>query len=800
MHLRSFAALIVLGSLAACGSPPPANGPNGPAVVAVGSGKPGAAVAAPAPAPAPEGPSLDGDARVPIEPEDPVRGNKLAYVTVVVFSDFQCPFCSRLAPTMERVREEFGSDDLRIVFKNQPLPFHQHARLAAEIGQGVFATRGAEAFWRYHDMAFRNQRQISPEEIRRWATASGADPQAIDEGLRRGQWADKVDRDQDLAKRVGALGTPTCFVNGVEISGAQPLEKFEDVISAELAKAKALEASGVPRGKIYWKAVAANFTEKRPNGLDDEDRDAREAAEAKEVWKVPVGSSPVRGKATAPVTIVEFADFQCPFCKKADATIEQLRKDYGDKIRVVWKDEPLPFHPRALPAAEVARFARAQRGDAGFWDVHDRLFASQPNLDDHDLEAVARAAGIDAKRALAAANGKTYAKAIDADLDLADDVQASGTPHFFINGHRLVGAQPIAKFKTIIDEELPKAAALVRSGVAATAVYDALVKDGHTAPEPERKTVALPASAPFRGAANAPVVIQEFADFQCPFCQRAEATLDELVKAYPGKIKLVWRDKPLPMHPAAPLAAEAAREAYAQKGNAGFAKMRALLFEHQRDAGGLERPALEGYARTIGLDAAKFARALDGHVHKAAIDADAAAADAAGINGTPSFVIGPYFLSGAQPLTKFKKLVARTLNPPPPPKPAPKAAAPVTAGAAHAQGAAPSTAGGLVIKDLASGSGPAAKAGDTLVVHYTGTLTDGTVFDTSKKRGTPFTFELGAGRVIKGWDQGLVGMRAGGRRKLTIPPGLAYGDRGAGGVIPPKATLIFDVELLSIKP
>ena len=102
----------------------------------------------------------------------------------------------------------------------------------------------------------------------------------------------------------------------------------------------------------------------------------------------------------------------------------------------------------------------------------------------------------------------------------------------------------------------------------------------------------------------------------------------------------------------------------------------------------------------------------------------------------------------------------------------------------------------LVIEDIELGEGAEARPGMRISVHYTGRLEDGTVYDSSIERGTPFEFVLGAGRVIAGWDQGFSGMKVGGKRKLTIPPHMGYGEHGAGGVIPPNATLVFDVELL----
>lgn len=122
-----------------------------------------------------------------------------------------------------------------------------------------------------------------------------------------------------------------------------------------------------------------------------------------------------------------------------------------------------------------------------------------------------------------------------------------------------------------------------------------------------------------------------------------------------------------------------------------------------------------------------------------------------------------------------------------------------TAGPSKVTGPGKSLPGGLQYWDIKPGTGPEAKTGDTVKVEYTGWLTNGKKFDSNAGTGQPFTVKLGAGQVIKGWDEGVTGMKVGGKRKLTIPPDLGYGARGAGGVIPPNATLIFDVELLDLR-
>jgi FKBP-type peptidyl-prolyl cis-trans isomerase FkpA len=126
-------------------------------------------------------------------------------------------------------------------------------------------------------------------------------------------------------------------------------------------------------------------------------------------------------------------------------------------------------------------------------------------------------------------------------------------------------------------------------------------------------------------------------------------------------------------------------------------------------------------------------------------------------------------------------------------------AATTAASAPAAQATTGAAVTDLKIEDVKVGTGKTAEAGKKVTVHYTGYLTDGKKFDSSVDRGQPFSFQLGAGQVIQGWDKGVAGMKVGGKRKLTIPASLGYGERGAGGVIPPNATLIFDVELLNVE-
>ncbi|NRA34711.1 MAG: thioredoxin domain-containing protein [Polyangiaceae bacterium] len=595
--------------------------------------------------------------KLPVGPDDAVWGNSDAPVTIIEFSDFQCPFCSRVNPQLKQIKSTYGPDKVRIVWKHNPLPFHKQARPAHIASQAAFAVGGSEAFFKFHDSAFANQKTLTPDNFAKWATAAGIDAAKFKAEIANPKHAAKIDKDLAIAKGVGATGTPAFRINGVTLVGAQPFDKFKAVIDTQLKAAAALAASGTPKNAIYAKLVDTNLkaTPAKP------DAKKKPAQDDKTVWRAPVlKNDPVKGGRNALVTIIEFSDFQCPFCSRVNPTMKQIMDTYKDDVRIVWKDNALPFHKRAKPAANLAAEAFAQGGSKMFWKAHDALFIGQKNLEDDGLKAVAAKIGLNWPAAKNAIDTEKYKEKIATSMALASDLEARGTPHFFVNGRRLSGAQPFPKFKALIDEELIKAKALVAKGTPRSKVYAAIMKRAKGPGEPDKRDVPAPGrNNASKGPANAKVVIQEFSDFQCPFCGRVNPTMARIMKEYGNKVRIVWRHHPLPFHKDAPLASEAAQEAFAQKGSKAFWAYHDKLFQNQKS---IKRPDLDKYATELGLDMGKFKVALDTHKHKAVLDADMAAAKKAGVRGTPAFTINGYFLSGAQPFEKFDKLIKYALK------------------------------------------------------------------------------------------------------------------------------------------
>ena len=398
---------------------------------------------APAPAAAPPAPAVRN---VPVPPDAPFKGANPAKVTIVMWSDFQCPFCSRVEPTVKQILDTWPND-VKVVWRNEPLPFHANAKPAAE---AAMAANEQGKFWQMHDKMFSNQQALDRASLEKYAQEIGLNMDQFKSALDSGKFRAKVEADAAAGNEVGANGTPTFYINGKQLVGAQPFDQFKTVIDAELANANKLIASGVKVEDVYARAIADGA---KAGPAPTAPTPQAPPAPAKVVDNIDISHAPVKGPKNAPITIVEWSDFQCPFCSRAVPTLTEIEKQYGNKVKVAFKNQPLPFHQNARLAANAAMAANEQ---GKFWQMHDKLFANQQALDRASIEKYAQELGLDLNKFKAALDSNKFDAEITKDSQEGMQAGANGTPTFFINGRMLVGAQPIDSFKTIIDEELKK--------------------------------------------------------------------------------------------------------------------------------------------------------------------------------------------------------------------------------------------------------------------------------------------------------------------------------------------------------
>jgi len=271
---------------------------------------------------------------------------------------------------------------------------------------------------------------------------------ALREGL------DEMIADELLKQEAKARGTTPADLEKQEVAA-----KVTDPSDAEIQKV--YDDNKAQLGGQTLEQIKPKIVEYLKQGRTDERRQAfieelkkkhkTVVALRPPVVEVATAGRPQRGGAKATVTIIEFSDYQCPFCGKAEVTVDQVMKQYGDKVRLVYRDFPLPMHPQARPASEAANCANAQ---GKFWEYHAKLFANQTALADDKLKDYAKDLGLDAAKFEQCLKDKPFKAAIDKDIADGSKVGVSGTPAFFINGRMLSGAQPLDKFKEVIDEEL----------------------------------------------------------------------------------------------------------------------------------------------------------------------------------------------------------------------------------------------------------------------------------------------------------------------------------------------------------
>ena len=393
--------------------------------------------------------------------DSPVRGPMHAPVTLVYACEFGSPYCDRVRTTFDQLMKNYEGK-LRIVYKHFVIyaKTSNDASLAACAAhqQGQFAVM-EDLIWQ---RGYRANRDLSLDNMRRLAGEAGLKMKRFEKDM-KGVCQRVLAEDQELMRRVGTRGVPASYVNGRFLSGAQPLQKFSALIDEELAKAEKRIAKGTSRKDYYRTFVVAKGEKKaalkaRPVGQGGgkaRPRPPRRGPDPAKVYAVPVGESPTRGPDSAMVTLVLGCQFSGPFCKRLQPTLEQLRREYGKDLRMVFKH--FIVHRSRATAPALAACAAHQQGrydemDAILWgDAYDKR-----SWDADSMRYFARRIGLNMSQYEEDIAGVCPDIVRDEQKEL-EQVGARGTPNSWINGRFLSGARPIDDFRTLIDEELKKA-------------------------------------------------------------------------------------------------------------------------------------------------------------------------------------------------------------------------------------------------------------------------------------------------------------------------------------------------------
>jgi protein-disulfide isomerase len=408
--------------------------------------------------PAVTGSAYPNEARaaLPVTADAPIWGPREAWVTIVIFGDLECPHTKRLYRALRHAKNEFGPT-LRLVWRHRPVSTHPTALGAARMVAGAHTARGTAFAWKLIDQILASSAPLGQDQLEQWVSRAGEDSRAW---LESPAVAAALDRDLELTGRFRIRHTPTLYVNGLELVGERSASQLSPIIAKELQSSLTVVASGVPKDALYAARVEKNLI---GIGKDPPERACPEN-----------GTSPSRGALSPLVTLVEFCDFESKFCKQVQPTLETLLARHRNEVRLVFKHLPLEEHPLARPAANFAIEAGALAAVEGFWRAERALFEAQPRIDDPGLLEIARSLRLDESALMRAAKTDKHASRIVADLRLADELEVNGVPTFFINGRRMAGAQPLAKFSAIVAEEIDAARRLMAAGIARDAVAVAL--------------------------------------------------------------------------------------------------------------------------------------------------------------------------------------------------------------------------------------------------------------------------------------------------------------------------------------
>lgn len=625
--------------------------------------------------------------------QSPVYGATEGEATIVFFADLNAPSSEATADIITRVmhREAFA-EHVRLVVKFLPGRTAESRRVAAA---ALYAAEYGDFFDGFMPTILDGESTLEDA-----LAAAGVDVGDFDPA----EYQAVLMADDSLARSLSIVAAPAVVVNGRVLTGDDVNNQLiAEAVFGEIDAGATLIQEGIPAALVYPVRVRENLgiddlVAFRGSGSGDAGGDAGEEDEVDphaghnhpsadtpptapddeggpeiaaiprerppatpppddvERFQVPIGDAPVRGAADALVTLVIFSDFHCPYCSRVLPTMDALFDEYGTDIRLAFMQNPLPMHAEA-PLTHSAALAAHEQGM--FWEFHDAFFEDTSARSRADLVGIARDLGLDIDQFEAYLDSGAGQDVITANQALGARVNSRGTPHFFVNGRRLRGAQPVERFQEVIDSEIALARQLIADGTEQEDLYAYLMEDAieeYVEPEPEPVEPPEVGDSYTRGPDDAPVTIYIFSDVQCGYCARVLPTLEELQTEYGDQIQWVFKAFPLPYHAEASLATQAA---YAAGEEGLFWEYHDLLFENQSALG---RADLDRYAQQLGLDMTEFAEALDSGRFADQVDEEMNQGRGVGVSGTPSFLIGDELLVGAQPFARFQPVIERALG------------------------------------------------------------------------------------------------------------------------------------------
>ncbi len=392
----------------------------------------------------------DAAALVPVERGRPLWGPRNSPVTLTLFGDFECPYTLAMLRVVFAEKERRG-DDLRLAFRFATLSQHSEGERAARVLSAIHAAQGEGAFWNIAQEITRRGEPLSPGALDAVLEALGITTE--NEGV---PVSKALEDDAVLAASLYVRATPVAFVNGVRVDGYRTQRALAEIIARERKASGLVLASGVTPQALYAERTKKNLIDV---GKDPPERSC-----------VATEGSPVRGAKNALVTIVEFTEHACDYCREGDALVRAVLKARPSEVRSVWKSLPLPQHPRARYAANFALEARRSGGEPAFWVVTEALFGAKDNLaDDAVFTRAAEAAKLDVTTLRSEAERSAHDSSVDADGRLAEALGVSAAPTYFVNGRRVPGVLGLPEFLGLVGEEIELARRVKRNGAGAVA-------------------------------------------------------------------------------------------------------------------------------------------------------------------------------------------------------------------------------------------------------------------------------------------------------------------------------------------